>query len=261
MNLLTKAELVAEFVFTCLFKKSVKSIQPVEIAKEMIKAMLKNKQVSISTVYVPNVYRVFLNPVDYSIMESFGDAFLVELAKYIYDEGKKQGYTFLTLPVVEMSFVKDVLQGEIRIDVIFDDSVVETWQIEGDNKESYVDLIENTSVLPGAVRLADAFQKNQKRKSRCYLEIIKGNNEGKIYVLDKDEIFLGRNGDCEIEVDDLEVSRRHMKIGSDNGRWFVQDLDSTNGTYVNKLKVDRYIVKNGDKIKIGNTVFLYKMEK
>jgi hypothetical protein len=63
MSLLARFEEVAELLFTGMFKKNnTIRLQPVEIAKGLVKVMFKNKQVSISQVYVPNVYRVFLFP-------------------------------------------------------------------------------------------------------------------------------------------------------------------------------------------------------
>ena len=87
MNLLARFEGVAEMLFTGAFKKNASRLQPVEIAKELAKAMFKNKQVSISQVYVPNVYRVFLHADDWGPLASFGDTFLLELSKYLYADG------------------------------------------------------------------------------------------------------------------------------------------------------------------------------
>lgn len=261
MNLLTKAELVAEFIFTFLFKKSVSSIQPVEVAKELLKAMLKNKQVSISNVYVPNVYKVFLNVKDHCILESFGETFLIELARHLYEEGKKQGLTFLNLPVVEIHGTDSIDAGNIEIRVEFNEAIDANWEIEEDESTTLDDDMEKTTVLPDAVRFSSSLELSPGRKYRYYLEIIKGEDEGKIFYLDKEEVTVGRHEECDIELKDLEVSRRHFKLTYNNRRWFVEDAGSTNGTTVNKLKVDKYLVNPGDKIKAGQTILVFKNEK
>ncbi|NLO97403.1 MAG: DUF3662 domain-containing protein, partial [Peptococcaceae bacterium] len=60
MSLLAKAESIAEYIVTYFFRHSPGPIQPVRVARELSKVMLKNKQVSISNVYVPNLYTVYL---------------------------------------------------------------------------------------------------------------------------------------------------------------------------------------------------------
>ena len=261
MNLLTRAEVVAEFIFTFFFKKPTGTIQPVQVARELLKAMLKHKQVSISNVYVPNVYKVYLSSEDHKVLESFGETFLIELAKHLYDEGCRQGYTFLNLPVVEIKAAEDISLGSVKIKIEFNEAVVANWEIEEENDDNWSEEIEKTTVLVDSVRLARAIEAKTGRKKRNYLEIIKGRNEGKIYYIDQDVVFIGRHEDCDVEVDDLELSRRHFKLYSEDRRWFVQDLGSTNGTYVNKLKIDKYLVNPGDKIKAGQTLFRFNVEK
>ncbi|HHV65252.1 MAG TPA: DUF3662 domain-containing protein [Peptococcaceae bacterium] len=261
MNLLTKVELVAEFIVTFLFRKRAGTIQPVEVARELIRAMLKNKQVSISNVYVPNVYRVYLHPTDLAVFESFGETFLIELAKHIYDEGSKQGYTFLTLPVVEIKKGEDMEQGSVNIKIEFNHSIVANWQIEEEKVPRDAEELEKTTVLVDSVRFASSLAKEDSRKICPYLEIIKGPDQGKIFYLDQDEFIIGRNADCDLRVQDLEISRHHLRLFTENHRWFVQDLGSTNGTYVNKLRVDRYMINPGDKIKAGQTLFCFNVEK
>lgn len=261
MNLLTKAEGVAEFIITYFFKKPVSNIQPVQVARELLRAMLKNKQVSISHVYVPNIYRVFLSPADHIILESFGETFLIELAKHLYDEGSKQGYTFLTLPVVEIKAAEEVIVGCTKIQIEYNDSLVVNWEINAENDSKVSDEIENTSILVDGAKLLRSLETPACRKIRAYLEVIKGSEEGNIYYLEEGEVVVGRHENCDIAVDDVEISRKHLKLYEEHNRWFVQDLGSTNGTYVNKLRVDRYRINPGDKIKVGQTYFRFNVEK
>lgn len=261
MNLLTKVELVAEFIITYFFRKSAGTIQPVQVARELLRAMLKNKQVSISNVYVPNVYRVYLNQADLAVLESFGETFLIELAKHLYDEGRRQGYTFLTLPVVEIKTAEDIELGGAVIKIEFNDSIVANWEIEEEKGLKLSEELENTTLLVDSVRLTSSLPPEASRKTRSFLEVIKGDEEGKIFYIDQGDAVIGRHEECDIEVQDREISRKHLRIFCENRRWFVQDLGSTNGTYVNKLRVDRYMVNPGDKIKAGQTQFRFNIEK
>lgn len=261
MNLLTKAELVAEFLVTYFFRKPAGSIQPVQVARELVKSMLNNKQISITHVYVPNKYRVYVNPKDFALLESFGEAFLIELAKYLYDEGNRLGLTFLTLPVVEILPRENVTLSSVRINIEFSKSLVADWQIETEKNDNEPEDLEKTTVLPESGALLKALAADAGRKTAAYLEIIKGNEEGRIFRLNQDGTVVGRNYDCDIVVPDVEISRRHFKLFLANSRWFVQDLGSMNGTYVNKLRVDQYLVNYGDRIIAGQTHFKFKVEK
>ena len=70
-----------------------------------------------------------------------------------------------------------------------------------------------------------------------------------------DEITLGRAAGCQIVVDDTYVSQLHARIFSRDGQLFVEDLGSTNGTYLNRTKVSGpMVMQKGDRLQVGNTV-------
>lgn len=77
------------------------------------------------------------------------------------------------------------------------------------------------------------------------------------YVL-KDEITIGRNNQNNIALRDPYVSKKHLRIVKDEGKYFLEDLNSANGTYLNNEKVlDVTMLRNGDRIKLGQIEFLF----
>src|SRR3954464_6027312 len=60
------------------------------------------------------------------------------------------------------------------------------------------------------------------------------------------EVTIGRGGDCDIQVDRDSVSRRHAKVSRSGSGWVVQDLGSTNGSYVNDAQITQYGLRDGD---------------
>lgn len=77
------------------------------------------------------------------------------------------------------------------------------------------------------------------------------------YIIDK-EIRLGRHRDNDIVVKDPFVSKRHFKIIEDEGEYFLEDLNSANGTYLNRDKIfDIYRLQNRDIIRVGKIEFLF----
>ena len=70
-----------------------------------------------------------------------------------------------------------------------------------------------------------------------------------------EEITLGRAAGCQVTIDDTYASQLHARVFQRDGTVYVEDLGSTNGTYLNRNKVSGPMVfQRGDKLQIGNTV-------
>jgi pSer/pThr/pTyr-binding forkhead associated (FHA) protein len=77
---------------------------------------------------------------------------------------------------------------------------------------------------------------------------------GRAYPLD-DEVTLGRAAGCQVPLDDAYASQVHARVFHREGQWYVEDLGSTNGTYLNRRRVaGPMVMKRKDRIQIGNTV-------
>ncbi len=257
MSLLARFEGMAEFLFTGAFKKGGARLQPVEIAKELVKAMLKNKQVSISQVYVPNIYRVYLHSSDWGPLASFGDVFLIELSKYLVAEAERNGYTFLTKPAIELHADETVSPRVMVVEVDFDDSIDVDWGDEEDNdnvRES--DWRENTTIFRESIKANLPVEEVKGRNSHYFLEIIEGPDKGQSFSLQDAEVFIGRHGQCELVLQDPEVSRRHLKIAPGENGWWLDDLGSTNGSFVNGQRITHLKAVPGDRIQIGQSILV-----
>jgi hypothetical protein len=78
--------------------------------------------------------------------------------------------------------------------------------------------------------------------------------KGRTYDL-RDEQTVGRAAGCQITLDDTYISQLHARVFSKDGGWYVEDLGSTNGTYLNSKRVSGALaLKRGDRVKIGATV-------
>ena len=70
-----------------------------------------------------------------------------------------------------------------------------------------------------------------------------------------EEITLGRAAGCQVPLDDAYASQVHARVFQRDGQWYVEDLGSTNGTYLNRRRVaGPMVIKRRDKLQIGNTV-------
>jgi len=93
-------------------------------------------------------------------------------------------------------------------------------------------------------------------KEAC-LVVIYGMDLGKKFNLDQPAIIIGRSSKSDIQVDQESVSRNHSKIINTGKSIILRDLGSTNGTYVNDELIDEYVMRDGDFIKIGRTIFKF----
>jgi pSer/pThr/pTyr-binding forkhead associated (FHA) protein len=87
----------------------------------------------------------------------------------------------------------------------------------------------------------------------------------KDYVLDKDQVLIGRHSACDIHIDDAVVSSRHAELRLTPNRYLenftdvvLRDLGSTNGTLVNGVPVEEVELKNGDVIRVGQHQFTFQ---
>jgi hypothetical protein len=78
-----------------------------------------------------------------------------------------------------------------------------------------------------------------------------GPNAGSSYRLDNDTTTIGRHPDSDVFLDDITVSRRHVRIDRDSEGYVLHDVGSLNGTYVNRKRVDQMRLRHGDEVQVG----------
>ncbi len=118
---------------------------------------------------------------------------------------------------------------------------------------------DNTSVHSIADLLGQAKTVN------AYLIVISAKSPagiGRMIKLERNELVMGRSSDVNCQVEDDGVSRKHAKVAqAPNGQFQLVDLGSTNGTFLNGIKVSIATLQDGDKIQVGsNTVFKFSIQ-
>ena len=92
----------------------------------------------------------------------------------------------------------------------------------------------------------------------AFLELVRGVTPGKRFNLDGERAVVGRSAECEVPLDVPAVSRRHAAVLQEKGRFFVEDLRSRNGTFINDKKVvDRTPLRDGDYLVICDQEFRF----
>src|SRR5436190_5833581 len=85
------------------------------------------------------------------------------------------------------------------------------------------------------------------------LRFLGGALENQEIELTADAMTVGRGSSCQIQVTDAGVSSKHAKVYCEDNVFYVMDLGSTNGTFVNDQDIDRQPLQDGDVVRFGNT--------
>jgi pSer/pThr/pTyr-binding forkhead associated (FHA) protein len=84
-----------------------------------------------------------------------------------------------------------------------------------------------------------------------------GGRTGESFPVEGERITVGRRPDCDIFLDDVTVSRDHALLVKRGDEWFIDDLGSLNGTYVNRGRIESHRLSDGDELQIGKYKLAY----
>lgn len=248
-NLEAKLGGLVEGAFGRAFKTSV---QPVELAHKLAKEMEDNQMVSVSRVYVPNHYRVFLSERDREQFASYEPALRKELSDYLLEHARQERLALTSRPQVEFHTDERLNLGEFGIQAqLLAPPEEDRPEIE-EAGPSAGDFGHTMVYAPDrAARLLDP-----PRDRRQALLV----SEGKRNVLSGSRVVVGRSRECDVVMADPNVSRRHIELHRDESGWAAVDLGSTNGMKVNGRRTDRADLRDGDRITIGVTDLSFELE-
>jgi hypothetical protein len=259
VNVLRSIEHRIESLVEGVFGRAFRShVQPVELARKLAKEMDEHKTVSISRVYVPNEYVLYLSPRDREQFASYEGSLLTELADYLSEHARREGYSLLSTPRVLLEEDEDLDLGEFGIAT----RLVQHRRAREADEAEMVSASEPgpTRVFKApaagataAVSADEAEELGLAHEPRAALNVA-----GKRHSLAPDGIVVGRSRECDITLEDPNVSRRHAEVRLDDGAWWIVDLGSTNGVEVNGERVTRARLEPDDRIVLGRTELLFE---
>ena len=249
-----KIEALFEGVFGRAFRTNV---QPVELARKIAKEMDDHRTVSVSRVYVPNEYTVFLSSADREQFEGYENSLLAELEEYVAEHAKRENYALLTPPRVLLETDDDLALGEFGIAtrMVQPKRGERAADAPEEQVESGATMIYKPKAAPQATEAASAEDLGVER------EIAVLTWEGQTKRVDKRRILLGRSRECDIQVEDANVSRRHAELRQEGASYWIVDLESTNGIEVNGRRVKRAKLDSGDSFTVGSTDITFTTER
>ena len=247
----SKRESLFEGVFGRAFRTNV---QPVELARKLVKEMDDHRNVSVSRVYVPNEYTIYLSPDDREQFSSYEDQLRDELGEYLAEHARREGFALLTPPRVELETDADLDVGVFGI-------ATRMVQPSGKPDEGLSSEPNATMVYkPSAVPVPQATEAASPVDLGVQREIAVLSWEGKRQEISKRRLVIGRSKDVDVQVTDPNVSRRHAEVRQEGATYWLVDLDSTNGVEVRGKRVKRLKLEDGTRFTIGSTEIAFSRE-
>ncbi len=244
-----KIEALVEGVFGRAFRTNV---QPVELARKLVKEMDDHRMVSVSRIYVPNEYTVYLSPDDRAQFDSYEESLKVELQQYLAEHARREGYVMLSPPAVLMMTDADLEVGEFGI---------ATRMVQRERQRPGADE-PPAQVEPGATMVyrpkPSEEESAEDEEAALAREVVALTTNGTRYEMDKGRMLIGRSTDCDIRLADPNVSRRHAELRREGASYWIVDLDSTNGVEVNGRRLKRARLEHGDRITLGSTELVFE---
>jgi hypothetical protein len=243
-----KIEALFEGAFGRAFRRNV---QPVELARKLAKEMDDYKMVSVSQVYAPNEFVVYLSPGDRAQFESYEPSLIKELQQYLNEHARREGYVLLSKPDISFETDEDLEVGLFGI---------ANRMIQHESPEGEPELAPE----PGATRVYRATPSETEAASAEELGLESEPEltasltiNGAAHELRKPSVVIGRSKECDIRVSDPNVSRRHAEIRQEGSMYWIIDLGSTNGLSVNGRQLKRSKLEEGDRITLGSTELIF----
>jgi hypothetical protein len=248
-----KIEALLEGVFGRAFRTNV---QPVELARKLAKEMDDHKTVSVSRVYVPNEYTVYLSASDNEQFADYQGSLIAELEEYLTEHAKRESYAVLTPPKVLLETDEDLAVGEFGI---------ATRMVQPKHGNRAPSGEPQEQVESGATMIYKPVQQPTEAASAEDLplerEVAVLSWDGRTKRVESRRVVLGRSRECDIQIEDANVSRRHAELRQEGTAYWIVDLDSTNGIEVNGRRAKRAKLEPGDSFTIGETNVTFSTER
>jgi hypothetical protein len=250
-----KIEALVEGIFGRAFRTNV---QPVELARKLAKEMDDHRTISVSRVYVPNEYTVYLSPDDRAQFETYEGSLVDELREHLIEHARRERYALLTPPRVSLETDADLAVGEFGI---------ATRMVQPERGRSREDAGRAPASGPGETMVYKHAPVPTEAASAQELGLEEEAEPASIHVdgerhpLDKRRIVIGRAKDCDIQISDPNVSRRHAEVRREGAAFWLVDLGSTNGIDVNGRRKARVKLSDGDRVTMGTTELVFRLDR
>ncbi len=264
-----------EGTFGRLFRTEVR---PMELARKLAREMDAHRTVSVSRVYVPNEYAVWLSPTDRERYEGVEHEVIDELCGYLLEHARREDLILSSPPHIVFHTDERLSLGEFGIQARLvrpggEDEAPRAPEPRlheagaparpasgpahpppppaGQGEHGQTMIYSTSARVRGAVEDAHA----RRGPQRALLAV-----GGRRLLVPPGGGTVGRSRDCDVVLDDAGISRRHAELRPGPDGWTVEDLGSTNGVRVNGAPVrGAQPLRSGDRVELGSTEIVFEV--
>ncbi len=266
MNPLKSVETMIASLVEGTFGRVFRSeVRPMELARKLAREMDAHRTVSVSRVYVPNEYSVWLSPSDRERYEGVEHEVIDELCAYLLEHARREDLILASPPHISFHTDERLSLGEFGIQARLvrpagEDEEPQPARTPPAPPQPPADHEEHgqTMIYSTAARVREAGRRTRTRSAppeRVLLAV-----GGRRLLVPPGGGTVGRSRDCDVVLDDAGVSRRHAELAPGPGGWTVADLGSTNGVRVNGAQVrGAQPLRSGDRVELGSTEIVFEV--
>ncbi|MGA2320322.1 MAG: DUF3662 and FHA domain-containing protein [Solirubrobacteraceae bacterium] len=261
MNLLKSVETTIANLLEGAFGRVFRSeVRPLELARKLAREMDEHRTPSLSRVYVPNEYSVWLSPEDRERYEGVEDEVIDELCAHLLEHARREELVLASQPHITFHTDERLALGEFGIQTRLVRAAGQSEQRhipEGPHGSSESEAHGQTMIYSTSERVRGAVEESQAHRRAPRALLLVG---GRRLLLPAAGGTVGRSRDCDIVLDDLGISRRHAEIRPVPDGWTIEDAGSTNGVRVNGRTVSETTpLHSGDRVELGSTEVVFEV--
>jgi len=245
-----RLERIFEGVFGRAFRTNV---QPVELARKLAKEMDEHRSTSVTRIYVPNEYTIYLSSDDRKQFDGYEGSLVAELEEYLAEHATRESYALLTPPRVFFETDDDLGVGEFGIATRMAQAAERGADEAPEQAAAGATMIYKPRAQPSEAAAPEKLQVDRTVGVLTW--------SGRRRVLDSTRAVLGRSREVDVQIEDPNVSRRHAEVVQQGSSWWVIDLGSTNGVEVDGHRVKRARLEDGTSFLIGETTVTFSSER
>ena len=231
-----------------------------ELARKLAREMDEHRTASVSRVYAPNEYSVWLSPEDRARYDGVEHEVIDELCGYLLEHARREELILASPPLVSFHTDEALALGEFGIQARLvrppeprEESVsppADPFDLRAPDEHG------QTMIYSTSARTRQPLEEAQTRRAARALLAVGGRR----LIVPPGGGTIGRSRECDIVLDDAGASRRHAEIRPDHAGWALHDLASTNGVRVNGRAIHGVQpLRQGDRVEIGSTEIVFEL--
>lgn len=203
-------------------------VQPAEIGRQLERALLNGTTTSVGGTMAPNAFAVRLHPDDAASFEGWSEALCREMERWLADLAFQRG-------LITIAPIRVAIEGDPRVRRRSVRATAQFFEGSRNAPDEHIVSIAPLTLLP--------LDDNRAPLLRAV-----------------SSVSLGRATGNDFIIDDEGVSRRHAMLECHGSHWHINDLGSTNGTWVNGQQVTRVRIVDGDELEVGGRRYRVRIE-